>query len=175
MQGNEMNHMKKIIIIAVLLLVIALAAGCGNNRPKAPADDSKAGETVSISTPDPETSPVYESQKPSMPFKDLNMFEVDHITVEFGIHSYRLSDQECAKFVELLNKIVIYEKDNSWKGYDGLNESFETVFKKDGTSFDVKYCWPFVLIDGQGYETKQRGGYNIDDYIYDIYLYQFYQ
>lgn len=161
MQGNEMNHMKKIIIIAVLVLVIALAAGCGNNRPSAPIDDSRAEETIP------------ESQKPSMPFKDLNTFEVDHITVEFGIHSYRLSDQECAKFVELLNDIVIYG--NATEMLDGGCVTVKIAYRDNREEVKVDLCGGRqVYINGTGYECEHKPCSAAQDYIYDIYLYQFY-
>lgn len=161
MQGDEMNNIKKfIIIIAVSVLVIALAAGCGNNRPPTPIDDSKAEETIP------------ESQKPSMPFKDLDMFDVDHITVEFGIHSYRLSDQECGKFVGLLNDIVIYG--NATEMLDGGCVTVKIAYRDNREEVKVDLCDRQVYIDGIGYECERELCRAASDYIYDIYLYQFY-
>lgn len=112
--------------------------------------------------------------RPKKPFANLASSDIDHITIEFGIHNYELSDEEQTFFIDLLKETVIYGKDNSWTEYVGLGGDFETVFKKDGTSFDVNYSYPFVFIDGQGYKGEQKPCVDIQNYIHDIYLYQFY-
>lgn len=57
------------------------------------------------------------------------------------------------KLIAILNKIVIYKKDDTWKEYSGQSVQF-TITKNNGDSITVWEYNPFVILDGVGYQTK---------------------
>ena len=65
------------------------------------------------------------------PFSNLSVKNVDKIVVAYGINSYTMSDDEKNSFVPLLNDIIIYEEDDSWKDNDGVGETEIEIHYQD--------------------------------------------
>ncbi|MGN6710660.1 hypothetical protein [Anaerocolumna jejuensis] len=89
------------------------------------------------------------------PFKDLTAKDVKEVTVKLIPPDTELgfTDEEVNKLVEILNRVVIYQKDNSYGKYAGQAVIF-TMTKTDGTQISINAYNPFIIIDGVGYKTK---------------------
>lgn len=89
------------------------------------------------------------------PLKDLRAGDVTEIRA--GLYppdtEVILTREEIEKLVPLLNEVVIYREDDSFREYDGQAVIF-TVTKKDGTKTTLQAYNPFFIIDGTGYRTK---------------------
>lgn len=102
------------------------------------------------------------------PFQDLKSEDISHVTVELTPPQIRLavSEEELSELVDILNRVVIYEKDDT--EYAGQSVHF-IIEKSDGTQTDITACNPVLIIDGVGYRTKygpcedlNRLAYNLD-------------
>lgn len=89
------------------------------------------------------------------PLKDLRAGGVTEIRT--GLYppdmEFTLTREEIEELVPLLNEVVIYREDNSFREYDGQAVIF-TVTEKDGTKTTLQAYNPFFIIDGTGYRTK---------------------
>lgn len=89
------------------------------------------------------------------PFKNLSASNIKSVSVELlpPNETYDLSDNEIIELIEILNSVVVYNKDNSYDRYDGQAVIY-TITKMDGTTLTVNAYNPFLIIDGVGYKTK---------------------
>ena len=89
------------------------------------------------------------------PFKDLSVNNITSASVELlpPQKSFDLSDEDISELTEILNSVVIYNKDSSHTQYDGQAVIY-TITKADGTILTVNAYNPFLIIDGVGYKTK---------------------
>lgn len=92
------------------------------------------------------------------PFKDLQTEDV--IKVEVLVQPPNttkeiLDSTQIQKLVEILNKVVIYKKDNSWKEYNGQYIRY-TITKKNSEIITIGVYNPFLIINDVGYKTKYQ-------------------
>ncbi len=90
-----------------------------------------------------------------MPFKDLSVNNIASVSVELlpPDKSFDLTDDDIAELTEILNSVVIYNKDSSHDQYAGQAVIY-TITKTDGTILTINAYNPFLIIDSVGYKTK---------------------
>ena len=71
------------------------------------------------------------------------------------------------ELVEYLQKVVIYNKDNSYHDYCGQGAIF-TLSLSDGSQVSVMEFNPFLVIDGTGYKTKYAPCYALSRYAINL-------
>lgn len=98
---------------------------------------------------------IIKSSFGTKPFKSLTTDEIKEATVELlpPDVTISLNEQDISELTKILNDVVIYNKDNSYKEYDGQAVIY-TIIKTDGTRITVTAYNPFLIIDGVGYKTK---------------------
>ena len=98
---------------------------------------------------------IIKSSIGTKPFKNLTTDEIKEVTVKLlpPDATISLNKQDISELTVILNDVVIYNKDNSYKEYDGQVVIY-TIVKTDGTQITVNACNPFLVIDGVGYKTK---------------------
>lgn len=91
------------------------------------------------------------------PFKDLAAKDIKEVTIWLIPPDIKLAftEEEVIELVRILNKVVIYKEDNSYKDYDGQAIIF-TITKTDGKQISINAYNPFIIIDGIGYRTKYK-------------------
>ncbi len=92
----------------------------------------------------------------SRPFKNLRAEEVASIelTVRPPDVTRQITEQEqVQEIVGALRQVVIYEKSDEWREYNGQYAAFALIMKS-GERTEVAAYNPFVILDGQGYRTK---------------------
>ena len=67
--------------------------------------------------------------------------------------SFVLTGAEVGELLPLLQKVVLYQGDNSYTDYAGQAVVFDLTMQ-DGSTTQVVAYNPFVIIDGVGYRTK---------------------
>lgn len=89
------------------------------------------------------------------PFKDLMPSEITAASVRLvpPDMEMELTEAEIAQLVNLLNNVVIYQRDESYSEYAGQWVEF-TLTKQDGTQLSVAVYNPFIVMDGAGYRIK---------------------
>lgn len=89
------------------------------------------------------------------PLKRLRAEEVASAAVELYPPNVTLSltQEDIAHLIPILNKISIYQRDDSYVEYNGQAVIF-TLTKTDGTQLRVQAYNPFIVIGGVGYRTK---------------------
>lgn len=89
------------------------------------------------------------------PLRGLAVNEVNAATVELYLPdaTLELTQEEIEELVPILNRVVTYQRDDSYGEYDGQAVIF-TLTKTDGTQLRVQAYNPFIVIDGEGYRTK---------------------
>ena len=136
---------KRIFVLTVCVCLLGLAAIAALSRretgqvgPSKPFKDLQASEIISVSvtlTPPDTTILIYDESN--------------------ARNDAQMKDQINARneLVECLKKIVIYNKDNSYRDYVGQYATF-TLTMADGTQKRVMAYNPFFVINGVGYKTK---------------------
>lgn len=91
----------------------------------------------------------------SRPLRHLTAADIQSAQVELFPPdvTYQLTGEEVDRLVLLLNQVVIYRRDDSWREYSGQLCRF-TLTKTDGTVVTVAACNPFLIIDGAGFLAK---------------------
>ena len=92
----------------------------------------------------------------SPPFKDLRAEEVMSIelTVRPPDITAQIAEQDSIQeIVSALNKVVIYQRSDEWREYNGQYVQF-TLTMESGERVEVAAYNPFVIIKGQGYKTR---------------------
>lgn len=89
------------------------------------------------------------------PLSDLELGEVTTVTVELypPDATLELTQAEIEELVPILNRVVTYRRDDTYRECDGQAVIF-TLTKTDGTQHRVQAYNPFIVIDGVGYRTK---------------------
>lgn len=64
-----------------------------------------------------------------------------------------LAREEIEKLIPILDRVVTYQRDDSYVDYCGQAVIF-TLTKTDGTQLRVQAYNPFIVIGGEGYRTK---------------------
>lgn len=92
------------------------------------------------------------------PFKDLQTADVIKVEVLIqppNITKEILESTQIQNLVGILNKVVIYKKDNSWGEYSGQYVQY-TISKKNGEIITIGAYNPFLIINNVGYKTKYQ-------------------
>ena len=89
------------------------------------------------------------------PLKDLAAGDIQSAQVELFPPdvTIQLTKQEIDRLVPLLNQVVIYRRDDSWREYSGQMCVF-TLTMADGSQITVQAYNPFLIVDGTGWRTK---------------------
>ena len=91
----------------------------------------------------------------STPFLKLSAEDISKVTV--GLYPPNtvtvLSDKQIEELVQILNRSVIYDRDDTYTQYCGQGVVY-TIEKKDGEIVEVNAFNPFIIIDGEGYRTE---------------------
>ena len=110
---------------------------------------------------------------PLSPFSDLRVDNIDKIVVTYGINSYTMSDDEKESFVPLLNAIIIYEEDDSWRYNDGVGETEIEIYSQDKVD-KVRFLNSYVVLNGQGYRCEHQPCIAVSTVLYRITHREFY-
>ena len=89
------------------------------------------------------------------PFQNLAVSDIAAVSVRLipPDVTIDLDETEFARLAEILQMLVIYRRDDSWRKYDGQAVTF-MITKTNGTQVSVMAYNPFLIIDGQGYRTR---------------------
>ena len=89
------------------------------------------------------------------PFQSLKAEEIREASVRLTPPDIQLAvnKEETEEMAEILRRVVVYRKDDSYKEYMGQYVEF-TITKTDGTVTTVGAYNPFLIIDGVGYRAK---------------------
>jgi hypothetical protein len=90
------------------------------------------------------------------PYHDLKIDDIKKVEmlVQPPNKVVEITDRkQLEKFIIILNKIVLYKKDDTWKEYSGQSVQF-TITKNNGDIITVWEYNPFIILDGVGYKTK---------------------
>ena len=90
------------------------------------------------------------------PFRNLeaNLIEKATIFIIPPEETATINNKETlAELTKILNKITIYQQDNSGREYEGQMVKF-TLTMKDGTSLEIGAYNPFLIINSTWYKTK---------------------
>lgn len=89
------------------------------------------------------------------PLRALAVEEVISATVELypPDATLELTREEIEKLIPILDRVVTYQRDDSYVDYCGQAVIF-TLTRTDGTQLRVQAYNPFIVIGGEGYRTK---------------------
>lgn len=89
------------------------------------------------------------------PLRGLTTGEVTAATVELypPDATLELTQEEIEKLVPILDRVVTYQRDDSYMDYCGQAVIY-TLTRTDGTQLRVQAYNPFLVINGEGYRTK---------------------
>lgn len=93
------------------------------------------------------------SNTKTKPLQDLTAAEVSSATVFLQPPGETLEIKDISRLVDLLNDVILYEKDNSYTEYGGQAVTFQ-LNMADGTQTKIMAYNPFIVIDGVGYRTE---------------------
>ena len=91
-------------------------------------------------------------QKPFRSWEKADIAQVE-LTLTPPDQSFVLTDAEAGELLPLLQKVVLYQGDNSYTDYAGPAVVFDLPMQA-GPTTQVGAYNPFVLLDGVGYRTK---------------------
>jgi len=91
----------------------------------------------------------------SNPLRGLTAEEVTAATVELypPDATLELTQEEIEKLVPILDRVVTYQRDDSYMDYCGQAVIY-TLTRTDGTQLRVQAYNPFLVINGEDYRTK---------------------
>lgn len=89
------------------------------------------------------------------PLKALTSGDIRSVTVELypPDAQYTLTREEIDRLVPLLNQVVVYRRDDSWREYSGQLCRFSLTMA-DGSLTTVQVYNPFLVLDSAGWRTK---------------------
>lgn len=89
------------------------------------------------------------------PFSELRTEDIASVTVEITPPGKTAELENITEFVAAVNKVVTYEKDDSYSEYVGQAVVY-TIKLKDGRVITVSALNPFVVVDGVGYKADDE-------------------
>lgn len=102
------------------------------------------------------------------PYKDLDSSEILSASVRLEPPGTTLPVTDSLELAEYLQDVVIYNRDNSYKTYDGLRVTY-TLTMADGTQTEIMPCSSYFVIDGIGYRTEREPCDALIDYANKIF------
>jgi len=92
------------------------------------------------------------------PFSSLTVNDISEVT--FSVNYYGtvgvLNEYEIKELVSILRKTVTYNQNNSHNLYEGGQDLTFNITKTDGTKINIMGHISTIVIDGKGYETKDK-------------------
>lgn len=101
------------------------------------------------------------------PFANINEEDISSASVQLMPPNKTIQITELSELADVLKDIVIYNKDDSYKEYDGQAVIF-TITMTDGTKTVINAYNPFVVIDGIGYRTKYEPCERLSQFANDL-------
>lgn len=101
------------------------------------------------------------------PFANINEADISSASVQLMPPNKTIQITELSELADVLKDIVIYNKDDSYKEYDGQAVIF-TITMTDGTKIVINAYNPFVVIDGIGYRTKYEPCERLSQFANDL-------
>lgn len=101
------------------------------------------------------------------PFANINEEDISSASVQLMPPNKTIQITELSELADVLKDIVIYNKDDSYKEYDGQAVIF-TITLTDGTKTVINAYNPFVVIDGIGYRTKYEPCERLSQFANDL-------
>ena len=89
------------------------------------------------------------------PYRDLDASEILSAAVRVEPPGKTLPIADTKKLTEYLRDVVIYNRDDSYKTYDGLSITY-TLTMTDGMQTEIMPYNPCIVIDGVGYRTERE-------------------
>ena len=85
------------------------------------------------------------------PFRDLTVGDIQSVKLELYPPDveFTLTREEIEELAPLLNGVVVYQRDDSYREYDGQACLF-TLTLADGSRITVEAYNPFLIVDGVG-------------------------
>lgn len=101
------------------------------------------------------------------PFANINKADISSASVQLMPPNKTVQITELSELADVLKDIVVYNKDDSYKEYDGQAAIF-TITMTDGTKTVISAYNPFVVIDGIGYRTKYEPCERLSQFANDL-------
>ena len=89
------------------------------------------------------------------PYKNLDASEIVSATVRLEPPGKTFAVADIEELTEYLQDVVIYNRDNSYKTYDGLSVTY-TLTMADGTQTEIMPYGSFFVINGIGYKAEHE-------------------
>lgn len=105
------------------------------------------------------------------PFANINEADISSASVQLMPPNKTVQITELSELADVLKDIVVYNKDDSYKEYDGQAVIF-TITMTDGTKTVISAYNPFVVIDGIGYRTKYEPCERLSQFANDLLMVQ---
>ena len=99
--------------------------------------------------------------------KPLKNVELVSATVQLMPPDKTIQVDELDELEDLLEDIVIYNRDNSYTEYAGQAVVF-SITMLDGSQMEVTAYNPFVIIDGVGYKCKYEPCEELNDFANEL-------
>ena len=99
--------------------------------------------------------------------KPLKNVELVSATVQLMPPDKTIQVEELDELEDLLEDIVIYNRDNSYTEYAGQAVIF-SITMLDGSQMEVTAYNPFVIIDGVGYKCKYEPCEELNDFANEL-------
>lgn len=100
---------------------------------------------------------ILTARRGQRPFRSLTVEQLSGATVEVtppGTPAI-LSQQDLQDLVDILQKVTIYQEDNSYQASGRQMVTF-TLTMTDGSEHTVTACAPWLILDGVGYRTSHE-------------------
>jgi len=101
------------------------------------------------------------------PYKSLCSADIASATVSLYPPDKTIQITDIDELVELLNDVVVYRKDNSYREYAGQAVVFN-LDMYDGSQLEITAYNPFVVINGTGYITKYEPCEKLNSYANEL-------
>ena len=89
------------------------------------------------------------------PYKNLDASEIVSATVRLEPPGKTLMVADIEELTEYLQDVVIYNRDNSYKTYDGLSVTY-TLTMTDGTQTEIMPYSSYFVVNGVGYRAEHE-------------------
>ena len=94
---------------------------------------------------------------------DLNHVKSISVTMRPPESTIELSEEQIDEVVNILKKVTIGQKDDSYRELNGQWVEYDITYK-DGSSISVASFNPYIVIDGVGYETAYEACEELNSY-----------
>lgn len=103
-------------------------------------------------------------QKGEKPFQKIEIREAS-VKMLATQELFAISDVDALQAV--LNDMVVYEKDDSWRQSNGINYVLMLVLT-DGTQMEIREGGSFIAIDEIGYRAEYKSCEKLNDFVHSF-------